>query len=124
MAASIDVRPSTPTIGADVFGVDLAQGLGDPTVVGAIRTAFLDRHVPAFRKQQLDHRAHLAIGRLFGVPDVHPSRRGPDVDDQRRDIARCGYEHRSGVADPVGSPPDRMTVAGTSMPVAFEGVAA
>ena len=81
MAVTIDVRPLTPTIGAEVFGVDLAHDLGDPTVVEAIRTAFVDRHVLVFREQQLDRDAHLAFGRLFGELDVHPSRRGPDVDD-------------------------------------------
>lgn len=33
MAVSIDVRPLTPTIGAEVVGVDVSTDLDDPAVV-------------------------------------------------------------------------------------------
>jgi alpha-ketoglutarate-dependent taurine dioxygenase len=54
MAAMIDVRPLTPTIGAEVFGVDLSTGLDDPATADTIRKAFIDRRVLVFRDQQIN----------------------------------------------------------------------
>jgi len=77
MAVGLGVRPLTPSIGAEIAGVDLASDLHHLEVVDAVRKAFLDHHVLVFRDQTLDREAHKAFGRLFGELHIHPSRRDP-----------------------------------------------
>jgi taurine dioxygenase len=69
--SSIEVRPLTPRIGAEVFGADLGKGLDD-SVFEALHRAFLEHHVLVVRDQQLDHLQQIALARRFGEPDVHP----------------------------------------------------
>ena len=64
------VRPLTPAIGAEVSGVDLASAGDDQ--LDAIRRALLDHHVLFFPGQDLDHDAHVALGRRFGELERHP----------------------------------------------------
>lgn len=89
MAVPLDVRPLTPTIGAEVLGVDLAADLAEPKTVEAIRSAFVRHHVLVFRDQRLDRGQHKAFGRLFGDLDIHPSRRGTDVEDPEIFVVRA-----------------------------------
>jgi taurine dioxygenase len=70
-AASLTIEPLTPTIGAEVSGVDLAQPLA-PETVAAIRAALLDWKVLFFRGQDIDTDQHLAFARCFGELEVHP----------------------------------------------------
>ncbi len=70
-AASLSLAPMTPTIGAEVSGVDLARPLA-PETVAAIRAALLDWKVLFFRDQAIDTDQHLAFGRHFGELEVHP----------------------------------------------------
>ncbi len=70
-AASLSLSPMTPTIGAEVSGVDLARPLA-PETVAAIRAALLDWKVLFFRDQAIDTDQHLAFGRYFGGLEVHP----------------------------------------------------
>ncbi len=62
---TIEVRPHTFHIGADIDGVDLTQPLGAKTIA-EIRAAFLKWKVVFFRGQSLDHEQHLAFSRQFG----------------------------------------------------------
>lgn len=80
--AGVSIEVITPTIGAEVLGVDLAEDLANPIVVDVIKAAFIDHHVLVFRDQHLDQAEHKAFGRLFGELHVHPSRRraGAGVD--------------------------------------------
>lgn len=94
MDQPIDVRPLTPTIGAEVFGVDLATDLCESATVDAIRKAFSDHHVLVFRDQRLDREQHKTFGRLFGELAVHPSRRGPGVDDPEVFVVRADEQSR------------------------------
>lgn len=71
-----DVAPLTPSIGAEVLGIDLATDLADPDVVAAVKQAFLDHSVLVFRDQELTRDQHKAFGRLFGPLHVHPTQRG------------------------------------------------
>lgn len=91
---TLDVRPLTPVIGAEVSGVDLAADLDDPNVVASIRAAFIEHRVLVFRDQRLDRDRHKAFGRLFGELAVHPSRRGPDVDDPEIFVVRADETSR------------------------------
>jgi taurine dioxygenase len=70
-AASLTLAPLTPTIGAEISGVDLSVPLA-PETVAAIRTALLDWKVLFFRGQDIDTDQHLAFARCFGELEVHP----------------------------------------------------
>jgi len=69
---SIDVRPLTAVVGAEIHGVDLRAQL-DEGAVADIRKALLDHHVVFFRDQDLTHEQHKAFGRLFGELAIHPA---------------------------------------------------
>ena len=67
----IEIRPLTPTIGAEVRGLDL----GEPPDVGAfaeLEQAFLDHKVLFFRDQDITTDQHLAVCRHFGELELHP----------------------------------------------------
>ncbi len=63
----------TPTIGAEISGVDLSAL--NPDSVSAIKDAFFKHHVLVFRDQVLTRDQHKAFGRLFGELHIHPSKR-------------------------------------------------
>jgi taurine dioxygenase len=68
----LTVEPLTAGIGAEISGVDLADGLTDE-VVEEIREVLLEWKVVFFRDQhRLDRAAHVAFGRRFGELEVHP----------------------------------------------------
>ena len=67
----IRVEPLTPTIGAIVHGVDLAQ-LNEATFA-EIHAAWMQHLVLFFREQKLTPDAHLAFGRRLGPLHVHPA---------------------------------------------------
>ncbi|MBU6497929.1 MAG: TauD/TfdA family dioxygenase [Rhodospirillales bacterium] len=73
---TIEVKPMTPRIGAEVFGVDLAR----PTnrQLAEIHAAFLEHQVLFFRGQALDPDSHKRFGRHFGELHVHPAAPGPE----------------------------------------------
>ena len=68
---ALTVAPLTPTIGAEVAGVDLAEPL-DAATVAALRQALLDWKVLFFRDQPITTEQHLAFARNFGELEVHP----------------------------------------------------
>jgi len=67
---SIEVRPLTGCIGAEVLGADLTH-LDDRTWTD-IRAAWLEHLVVFFPGQHLDPDAHIALGRRLGEIEVHP----------------------------------------------------
>ena len=69
---TIEVRKLTPAIGAEIFGVDLAQPLGNQTFQ-EIHDALMDNLVIFFRDQVLTHEQHKAFGRRFGELHLHPT---------------------------------------------------
>lgn len=66
----IDIRPLTGSLAAEILGVDLTRL--EAADFDAIRTAFLDHHVLAFRDQKLDPDELIAFGRRLGDLYVHP----------------------------------------------------
>lgn len=64
---SIEVRPLSVHIGAEIAGVDLSSQLSDE-IVAEIRDALLRWKVVFFRDQQLDHESHVRFARRFGRP--------------------------------------------------------
>jgi len=67
----IVITPSTPTIGAEILGVDLNRPLADADAE-IIRAAWLRYKVIFFRNQDVDHDSHIRLGRLFGELEGHP----------------------------------------------------
>jgi taurine dioxygenase len=72
---SIDVRKLTPTIGAEIFGVDLSRELGNQQFQ-EIHDALMDNLVIFFRDQTLTAEQHMDFGRRFGRLHVHPAAPG------------------------------------------------
>jgi taurine dioxygenase len=69
---AIGIRKSTPSIGAEILGVDLSEPLGNQQFQ-EIHHALLDRLVIFFRDQALSAEQHKAFGRRFGKLHVHPA---------------------------------------------------
>jgi taurine dioxygenase len=70
---TLDIRPMSGHIGAEIFGVDLSEPLA-PAVTAEIRAALLAWKVIFFRDQRLTPDQHIAFGRLFGaVGRGHPT---------------------------------------------------
>ena len=67
----VRVRPLTPTIGAEVLGVDL--GALDDETFELIRGALTEHQVLFFRDQDITVEAQKAFGARFGELDVHPN---------------------------------------------------
>ena len=72
----IHVAPLTPVIGAEVEGVDLANG--DDETWAEVETAYADHLVLFFRNQDLSPSALAGVARRFGEPHVHPAAAHPD----------------------------------------------
>ena len=68
--ANIEVRPVTPTIGAEIFGTDIGQKLGNQTYQ-EIHDALMEHQVVFFRDQKLDLDQHKAFGKRFGELAIH-----------------------------------------------------
>jgi taurine dioxygenase len=66
----LDVRPLTGACGAEVHGVDLTALDSDGW--DAMYAAWLEHLVLFFPSQSLDADAHVALGRRFGEPEIHP----------------------------------------------------
>ena len=65
------VRPISPSIGAEIDGIDMAMPL-DPATLAALRAALLERKVIFFRDQDITVEQHMAFGRQFGVLEINP----------------------------------------------------
>lgn len=69
---TLDVRPMTPAIGAEILNIDL----GAPDIgarVPEIRAALLKYGVIFFRDQKLTQEQHIAFARQFGELEIHPA---------------------------------------------------
>lgn len=67
----ITITPRSPTIGADVDGVDLSRDLSDDEIE-VIHQALLDWKVLFLRDQDITTEQHLAFARRFGELEEHP----------------------------------------------------
>ena len=67
----IEVKPLSGTCGAEIFGVDLSEGLGNETFA-EVQRAFHENLVIFFREQDITEEQHKAFGRRFGSLNVHP----------------------------------------------------
>jgi taurine dioxygenase len=71
---NITIRKVTPSIGAEISGVDLARPLGSSDAK-ALHDALMAHQVIFFRDQEMSVEQHKAFGRLFGELLVHPAAR-------------------------------------------------
>jgi taurine dioxygenase len=68
----LEVQPLSPTIGAEIHGIDCATDLDDETVA-AIRRVWLERLVVFFPDQHLNDESQIAFARRFGeLTESHP----------------------------------------------------
>lgn len=91
----LDVRPVTASLGAEIGGIRLMDGISD-AAGSEIRRALDQYRVIFFRDQHVDDEAQLALARVFGEPEVHPIRR-----------AMNNHETLSDIVDSPDSAPDR-----------------
>ena len=68
--SEFSIRPLCDAFGAEVIGVDLAEGVDD-ALYGRIHAAFLEKQLLLFRDQALPPASHVALGRRFGEVQVH-----------------------------------------------------
>jgi len=71
---SIEVRKITPNIGAEIHGIDLSKSIGNQQFE-EIHDALMHNLVVFFRNQKISVEQHIAFGRRFGEPIVHPAAR-------------------------------------------------
>lgn len=72
LPSTIDIRPTTGHIGAEIHGIDVRRDLTAP-VIAQIRAALVKWKVIFFRDQPLSHAEHVAFAAQFGEPTVgHP----------------------------------------------------
>ena len=91
-----DALPQSPTIGAEISGIDLAGDLSDDAI-DEIRRALLAYKVLVFRDQDLSAAQQVALARRFGELEVHPflagSDEAPELVRLAKDAAVGGYEN-------------------------------
>ena len=69
----IDVKPFSPSLGAEIHGVDLSSDLPE-TQFNEIRDAFLDYQVLFFKGQsEIAPEQHIDFGKRFGKLHAHPA---------------------------------------------------
>ena len=73
---TIEIRKSTPNIGADIFGVDLSRPLNNQQFQ-EVHDALMDHLVIFFRNQKLSVEQQMDFGRRFGKLHRHPA--SPDL---------------------------------------------
>ena len=71
LPTTISITPLSPTIGAEIDGVDLRAPVSD-VQLAELRQALLDWKVIFFRDQNITSEQHVALGRNFGDLEVHP----------------------------------------------------
>lgn len=87
--------PLTPTIGAEVHGVDLAAPLDD-ALFAELDRALLEWKVLFFRDQAIDGERHRAFARQWGELEMHPflpQGEVPEVVRFEKDGSQGGYEN-------------------------------
>jgi taurine dioxygenase len=88
----LDVRPLTPTIGAEIRGVDCADV--DDDTIAAIRAAWLEWLVVFFPDQSLDDEQQIAFAERFGaVIEGHPIEPTSDAHPEVQPIDRLVAIH-------------------------------
>jgi taurine dioxygenase len=101
----LEILPLSPTIGAEIRGVDLSQPLDNRTV-SAIKVAWHDHIVLLFRDQDIDTDQQIAFAEHFGDVGTRsrPAERRPEGADYNASIMLVSNVKKDG--DYIGSLPD------------------
>jgi taurine dioxygenase len=75
----ISVAPLTPTIGAEISGVDLRESIG-PETLRELRRALLEHLVIFLHGQDLSDEQHVQAAASFGTPNVYPVTRARGIE--------------------------------------------
>jgi taurine dioxygenase len=70
LSNSLEIKPVSGAVGAEILGVDLSAPLADDTLA-AIRGTLAERGVVFFREQTLTPPQHIALARRFGDVNVN-----------------------------------------------------
>jgi len=76
-SAGFTLQRCAGALGAEVLGIDLSGPL-EPSLIAALRAAWLEHQVLFFRDQTLDTPHYLRLARAFGEPIEYPFIRGLD----------------------------------------------
>jgi taurine dioxygenase len=71
-SGTMRVEPMTPTIGAELHGIDLADAVHDDAMFAEIRALLLKRKVLFLHDQRFTRAEHVAFARRFGPLEDHP----------------------------------------------------
>jgi taurine dioxygenase len=74
---TIEVNRVTPTLGAEILGIDLSKPLGNHQFK-EVHDALMENQVIFFRDQQITLEQHKNFGRRFGELHIHPSEPAPE----------------------------------------------
>ncbi len=74
---ALSINPLTPTIGAEVQGIDLADPI-DADLFRQISDVLLEYQVLFFRDQDISLDDQIRFGAMFGELDIHPNDPGPE----------------------------------------------
>ena len=69
---SIEFRPLSDALGAEVVGVDVSEDLSDETIA-EIRTGWLQNNILLFRNQEMTRQQQKAFTQRFGTLMVSPN---------------------------------------------------
>jgi taurine dioxygenase len=89
------IAPLSPTIGAEITGVDISEPLSDD-VIRELRRAILEWKVLFFRDQPMDLESYVRFGRIWGEIGTHPMQLPgpvPEVTSFIKDVAIRGEEN-------------------------------
>ncbi len=104
MAVSLDIRPLSPALGAEVRGLDLSQPLSDQ-VFEKLYSAWLDHLVLVFPGQRLTERQQVRFAERFGEPVGSRSKERVDERDERDSrVMLISNVRENGI--PIGLLPD------------------
>ena len=88
---TLDIRPLSGAIGAEILGIDLAHDVSGETVA-AIRAAWLEHLVIFFRDQTLEPAQFLDVAHRFGEPVEYPFVKGLDGFPQITPVIKLEHE--------------------------------
>ena len=92
----VSPRPLSPTVGAEIEGISLAEPMDDETY-GEVHRALLEYKVIFFRDQDITPEQHVAFARRFGDLETHPFVRHrdghPEVMVLKKSEKMGGYEN-------------------------------